>query len=75
VTASNVKVVHCSVRYFIEIHKLQTKLGVFEAEGKALILGHCVQLQNFRMLLAMGTLHPLLPAATVDISKLQLVEK
>jgi len=28
----------CSVRYFVEIHELQTELGVFEA-GRTLILG------------------------------------
>jgi len=32
----------CSVRYFVDIHKLQTELGVFEA-GRQLILTHSVQ--------------------------------
>jgi len=31
----------CSVRYFVEIHELQTELGMFEARGP-LILEHGV---------------------------------
>jgi len=32
-TVSNAKIVH--VRYFVEIHELQTELSVFEARGVA----------------------------------------
>jgi len=51
-TVSNVKIVQCSavqcsavqcsVRYFVEIHELQTELSVFEARGVANFGTQCI---------------------------------
>jgi len=37
----------CSVLYFVEIHELQTELGVFET-GVPLILGHGVYTKHMK---------------------------